>query len=414
MKDNKLFALTALFDNPDAIMNAAGKVADSGYKNYDVNTPYPVHGMDGKMKLGMSKIGYLTITIGLTFMSLFLYFIYWTNNVDYPQIIGGKPYFAFPTYVPIMFEITILTGAVLSVVLLIAVFFKFPNNAHPIHDSDYAKRTSSDQFGIYIEKKDKQFDYDEVHKLFEELGAVKITPVYYDQAELQHKNKAWDPKFVIGLIGIAAFTSFSVYMHMNKLLFIAPFNWMMIQPRVDYGEAGKTDLYFWNDELKIDKKWGLSKPVKGTVARNFVPYYYDNPDSAAKYLVNTSLPTTENLELGKRKFLTYCSPCHGNQAMGKSRLKGAMPPGPSLHTDFYRNYEDGRLYHVITKGKGIMPGYEAQITRKERWAIINYIRTLQDALMTPGEKKEETPMAEDAEINDTEGENMASNDKEAN
>lgn len=408
MKENRLFALTALFDNPDSIMNAAEKVSDAGYKNYDVNTPYPVHGMDGKMKLGMSKIGYLTISIGLTFMSLFLYFIYWTNNVDYPQIIGGKPFFAFPTYVPIMFEITILTGAVLSVVLLIAVFFKFPNNAHPIHDSDYAKKTSSDMFGIYIEKKDKNFDYDKVRTLFEELGAKIIEPVYYDIAELEHKNKAWEPKFVIGLIGIAAFTSFSVYMHMNKLLFIAPFNWMMIQPRVDYGEAGKTDLYFFNEELKIDKKWGLSKPVSGTVARGFVPYYYDNPDSAAKYLVNTSVPTQENLELGKKKYLTYCSPCHGNQAMGKSRLRNQMPPGPSLHSDFYKNYEDGRLYHVITKGKGIMPGYEAQITRDERWAIINYVRTLQSALSKP-EMPE--PMAEGEEETDTENEEMASNEE---
>lgn len=411
MKDNKLFALTALFDSPDAIMNAAGKVADAGYKNYDVNTPYPVHGMDGKMKLGMSKIGYLTITIGLTFMSLFLYFIYWTNNVDYPQIIGGKPYFAFPTYVPIMFEITILTGAVLSVVLLIAVFFKFPNNAHPIHDSDYAKRTSSDMFGLYIEKKDKQFDYDKVQKFLEELGAKVIKPVYYDQAELEHKNRAWEPKFVIGLIGIAAFTSFSVYMHMNKLLFIAPFTWMQFQPRVDYGEYGKQE-HWWDYDgyLSIDKKFGLSKPVEGTVARNFVPYYYDNPDSAAKYLVNTSIPTQENLELGKKKYLTYCSPCHGNQAMGKSRLRDQMPPGPSLHTDFYRNYEDGRIYHVITKGKGIMPGYEAQITREERWAIINYVRTLQSALKKP---ETETEMAGEETQDGAEDKDMASNEKEA-
>ena len=46
MPDKKLFGITALFDSPDSILNAAKKIKEAGYKNYDINTPYPIHGMD--------------------------------------------------------------------------------------------------------------------------------------------------------------------------------------------------------------------------------------------------------------------------------------------------------------------------------------------------------------------------------
>ena len=147
---NKAHALVATFKTPDEIMHAAEAVNKAGYKNYDVHTPYPVHGMDDAMGLRPSKIGYFTIAIGFTFMSLFLLFIWWVNTVDYPQVIGGKPFFFLPAYVPVLFEITILTGAVLSVLMMIVFLFKFPNNAHPLHDTNYMKQISSDTFGIAI------------------------------------------------------------------------------------------------------------------------------------------------------------------------------------------------------------------------------------------------------------------------
>ncbi|MCK9210929.1 MAG: DUF3341 domain-containing protein, partial [Ignavibacteriaceae bacterium] len=65
MSDKKLFGLTALFNTPDEIIHAASKVQELGYKNYDVHTPYPLHGMDLAMKLKPSKLGYITLAFGL-------------------------------------------------------------------------------------------------------------------------------------------------------------------------------------------------------------------------------------------------------------------------------------------------------------------------------------------------------------
>ncbi|MEZ0369730.1 MAG: DUF3341 domain-containing protein, partial [Candidatus Sericytochromatia bacterium] len=109
MNDEKLYAMTGLFDTPDEIMHAAAE-ATKRYRKFDVHTPYPVHGMDDAMGMGESPIGWVTISIGTTCMLLMLTFIGWTVLVDYPNVWAGKPWFNILAYVPILFETTILTG----------------------------------------------------------------------------------------------------------------------------------------------------------------------------------------------------------------------------------------------------------------------------------------------------------------
>jgi mono/diheme cytochrome c family protein len=368
--EKKLYSIAATFNSADGIINAADNVSSAGYKRYDVNTPYPVHGMDDAMKLPPSKLGYFSIVFALTGTSLMLFFIWWITTQDYPNVIGGKPFFGLPAFIPVTFEATVLLCAVFSALTLIVYFFKFPNMAHPTHDTEYMNDVSSDYHGIYIEAKDPKFDAEQVKSLFTKLGASKIYEIYYEDEFLTSKFQIWDRKFVFGLIAIAGFVSFSTYMHLNKLMYIPPFNWMMIQPKV----TPQMKSTFFKDGF------GDRPPVEGTVARGFVPYTIEKPEDAGELLSNPLQATERNIELGKQKFLTFCSPCHGDYGRGESRLKGQFPNGPTLHSDKITNWKDGQLYHVISKGQNVMPGYERQATRDERWAIVLYIRTLQRAL----------------------------------
>jgi mono/diheme cytochrome c family protein len=112
-----------------------------------------------------------------------------------------------------------------------------------------------------------------------------------------------------------------------------------------------------------------------------MPYLYaDSADLAEKMMINPIEVNEKNLEIGKAKFNTYCSPCHDYQGTGVSRMNGQFPNPPSLHTDRVRNWKDGRIFHVITVGQNTMPSYAQQITSQERWQIITYIRTLQRAM----------------------------------
>lgn len=371
MENQKLYSLSAIFDDVNKLINAAKKISEIGYTKFDVHSPYPVHGLPNAMKLKPSKIGYVTLVFGLSGTLLAFLFMYWVNVIDYPLTIGGKPFYQLPAYIPVMFEVTVLFAAVFTVVWMLFVMFKFPNNSHPLLDTEYMKKVSIDRFGITIQASDPLFNVSEVKKLFGELGAEEIYEIKYKENEFLQKPKIFEPKFIYFLVLTVVITSASTYFILNQLLFMSPFNWMHKQFRVN---PQTKSVVFKNG-------FGMQMPVEGTVARGNMPYpFKGNPEAAEKNLVNPLLPTEKVLKLGKQKYLTFCSPCHGNFGNGDSRLKGQFPNPPSLHSDKLRSMGDGGIFHIITEGQNIMPGYASQISIDERWAIVHYIRALQRAV----------------------------------
>jgi hypothetical protein len=371
MNNNNLFAFTGLFDTPNDIIKAAEKVSEEGYTKYDVNTPYPIHGMDKAMKLPPSKLGYAALVFGLSGTVSALLFMFWMSVIDYPVIIGGKPFFSFPAYVPIIFEVTVLSAAVATVVTMLFIFFKFPNISHPLHNTEYMKCVSSDKYGICIQTNDPIFNEAKVKTLFESLGAKSITQIYFDEEELTTKHILFQPKFIGFLIITSIVVSLVTYFSLNKLMFMEPFNWMMYQDKI----ISQSESSFFSDGR------GMREPVKGTIARGFLPYQFSGqPEKAGRLLVNPLSFTKENLILGKKKYDIYCSPCHGYFGEGDSRLKGQFPNPPSLHSEKVINWSDGSIFHVITDGQNIMPSYSSQMNREERWATVLYIRALQRSL----------------------------------
>ena len=91
------------------------------------------------------------------------------------------------------------------------------------------------------------------------------------------------------------------------------------------------------------------------------------------------------MALGKQKFETYCSACHGYAGFGDglvhkradSLAQGYWLPPTSLHIDRVRTQPVGQIFHTITKGQGKMASYASSLNPKERWAIVLYVRALQ-------------------------------------
>lgn len=364
--EKKLFGVTATFNTPDDIIKVAKKVTQAGYKEFDVNTPYPVHGMDYAMKIKPSKLGFVTLVMGLTGATLALLFMYWTMSVDYRIVIGGKPFFALPAFIPITFEVTVLLATVSTIIAMIALFFRLPDNKHPLHDTNYMKSVSVDKYGLVIEASDPKFNKEETSKFLESLNPVSIEWVYFPEEE---RYPIFQPKFIMFLVVVAIVVSGSTYFTLNKLLYMVPFNFMMDQEKLN--PQKESNLFA--------DGYGMRVPVEGTVARGFIPYPYKGEANPKDVLSNPYFPTKENLALGKAKFNTYCSPCHGYFADGDSRLRGQFPNPPTLHSKRAIDFSDGMIYHIITNGQNAMPSYASQITREERWAIVNYVRVLQRA-----------------------------------
>ena len=90
------------------------------------------------------------------------------------------------------------------------------------------------------------------------------------------------------------------------------------------------------------------------------------------------------LQRGEERYKIFCSPCHGLQGDGNGMvaMRGMKHP-PSYHQPRLRQVPNGYLFDVISNGFGQMLGYSAQISRRDSWAIIAYVRALQFSRNAP-------------------------------
>lgn len=165
----------AEYDTPNAIAQAAMKVRDAGYQNWDCHTPYAMHGMDEAMGLKPTRIGIISFVFGMLGVAIAVFMMQYTNafsfnflNVGsgYPLVIGGKPPGAFPSMVPIMFELGILLCGLATLFGLFGLI-KLPMYNHPIFESDRFEAASDDKYFISIEAGDQKFDLEGTKALLE-------------------------------------------------------------------------------------------------------------------------------------------------------------------------------------------------------------------------------------------------------
>ena len=129
---------------------------------------------------------------------------------------------------------------------------------------------------------------------------------------------------------------------------------------------------------------GVLAPPEGTYALNkgYYPYRGDL-DSAIQNLKNPieGNYSTEVVLIGKRYYQKACIYCHGVKADGEGAMKNTMIVlPPSLLVQKAKDLSDAQMYHIIYEGQGMMGAYRLQVRDPEaRWALINYIRTLQKA-----------------------------------
>jgi mono/diheme cytochrome c family protein len=126
----------------------------------------------------------------------------------------------------------------------------------------------------------------------------------------------------------------------------------------------------------------LQAPVPGTIARGELPLHYGPGKAerkrAGKKLKNPLPATLEVMNRGKKMFGVYCSHCHGDKGRGNGKVAKAFPgfafpiAGKSA-----LDMPDGEVFHIISHGRNQMPSHAAQITPKDRWALIHYLRDLQ-------------------------------------
>ena len=172
-KNEHIDGILAEFDNPAALLHAAAKIRDGGYKRFDCHSPFPIHGMDSAMGIGPSKLGWLVAFGGFTGCFCALLMQWWMSAVDYPVVVSGKPPFSFQAFVPVTFELTILFSAFATVLGMLAMNM-LPRFNHPLFESEQFKKVTDDGFFVSIDAKDSQFHTSKTKKFLESIGGKNL------------------------------------------------------------------------------------------------------------------------------------------------------------------------------------------------------------------------------------------------
>ncbi|WP_194974165.1 DUF3341 domain-containing protein [Aquiflexum lacus] len=110
MERDKNFIL-GVYEDEDVLMNAVSKIRKAGVKIHEVYSPFPVHGLDEVLGYNRSKLPIAAFIFGLLGTILALTMQFYMMKFDWPMIIGGKDFAAFPSFIPVTFEMTVLLSA---------------------------------------------------------------------------------------------------------------------------------------------------------------------------------------------------------------------------------------------------------------------------------------------------------------
>lgn len=168
----KKFIVTNFYDE-NVLFPAVKQVRKAGYKIHDVYTPMPIHGLDAAMGLRDTSLHTAGFIYGITGTATAFSFITWVFTTDWPLNIGGKPYFALPAWIPIMFELTVLFSAI----GMVLTFCYLCQLAPFVRKDHFSLRATDDTFVMAIECNDKTNEA-EVTNFMQGVGGDNVRTEY--------------------------------------------------------------------------------------------------------------------------------------------------------------------------------------------------------------------------------------------
>lgn len=161
--------LLGVFDSADAAVDAIERLHTARVRSFTVFTPAPDHKIEHAIAAPQSPVRLFTLVGGLTGAASGFALPTWTS-LDWPLVTGGKPIIAIPAWVIIAFELTILFGA-LSTVLGLFVAARLPQRrAGLVYDPSF----SADQYGIFVQEPRESPEHRKVRSIFEDVGAIEV------------------------------------------------------------------------------------------------------------------------------------------------------------------------------------------------------------------------------------------------
>ena len=170
------YGVIAEFNDAQSLLDAANATREAGYKNFDAYSPFPIHGLSEAVGFHHTRLSAVVLVMGIIGGVGGFFMCWYANVITYQLNIGGKAYNAWPAWIPITFECTILLAALGAVFGMLALN-GLPMPYHPVFNVKRFEQASRDRFFLVIQSRDPKFDVDRVFEFLETLNPREVSDV---------------------------------------------------------------------------------------------------------------------------------------------------------------------------------------------------------------------------------------------
>ena len=327
--------VVAEFGFPDALSRAARSARDQGFKPVDALTPCRLEEVEEALDLPTSPIRWPMLIAAVAIAASAYGLEYWSAVYAYPIDSGGRPLNSWQVFILVPFEVEILAAAIAGFVALL-LLCGLPRLNHPLFEIE-ADRA-----------RDRRPLFPPVRSAARGRRgpAPSVAPDERESAATRG-NRDMRPAFaVFAAAAVAGCTDQS----------------MTRQPH--YGPNAPAPAF--------SNGSAAQQPPAGTIAVEDAAYHREE--------INPPPVEAALLQRGKERFGIFCAPCHGYEGDGDGAIvRRGFPRPPSYYNAVLMQAPAQLFFNTITNGYGVMYPYGSRVPPHDRWAIVAYIRALQQS-----------------------------------
>ena len=162
-----------IYDDEETLLQAIPSLKEKGVICKDVQSPFPIHGIDALLNIPRTRISIASFLYGLSGTSFALWMTWYMMIHDWPINIGGKPnfmlYMNLPAFIPVTFELTVFCAAHGMALTFLLRSKILPGVTAPI----LHPRLTDDKFVLHVEVKDENKTND-IATLLKSSGAQDV------------------------------------------------------------------------------------------------------------------------------------------------------------------------------------------------------------------------------------------------
>jgi hypothetical protein len=170
-----VFGIAAEFEDPEKLLDAARYAKEHGYVWLEAYTPYPIKELDEVIR-ALNPVPAMVFIAGALGSATAWVMQYYIAAIDYPINVGGRPLYSWPSFIVILFELTVLfasAGAFFGMLWLAGL----PRPNHPMFNVERFAGASQDRFFLCIQARSHGFDSRAAAEVLERFDPIGVWEV---------------------------------------------------------------------------------------------------------------------------------------------------------------------------------------------------------------------------------------------